>query len=163
MPSMIGPIRQYGITQTQNLSCSNSAIRIFVDLTHTKSALLRCSPRVFQQTKRQLSRCIPEFEPTIIHNGRQEEGPQVCSSQARHHTARQSIVSVAGSSSRTRVPNRFSPENLKKQKKTRKRTIMLSEKCQFSNCPRQDIEGANRPVITALKFPRHFSSNTTRP
>lgn len=46
-PSPIGRIRQYGITQTQNLSRSNSAIRIFVDLTRSidTSALFTCRQR----------------------------------------------------------------------------------------------------------------------
>jgi hypothetical protein len=46
VPAMIGRIRQYGITQTQKLSRSNSAIRIFVDLTRSSrhSCAIHLSP-----------------------------------------------------------------------------------------------------------------------
>lgn len=40
--AMIGRIRKYGITGTQNLSRCNSAIRIFVDLTPMVSPVDTC-------------------------------------------------------------------------------------------------------------------------
>lgn len=39
IPAIIGQIRWYGNAQTQNFICSNSAIRIFVDLTQSSRQL----------------------------------------------------------------------------------------------------------------------------